>query len=66
MHKEQLISRLIDLDEQAKAHASEYLRLIQAPGNAAKASLNDRKGLRLRSRMKDLMKQIAEGAFLQR
>ncbi len=63
MRKEQLISKLIDLDEQAKAHAFEYLRLIQVPGNAAKASLHDRKALRLRSRMKDLMKQIAEGVF---
>jgi hypothetical protein len=60
MRKEKLISKLIDLDERAKAHALEYLRLIQAPGNAAKASLHNRKALRLRSKMKDLMKQIAE------
>jgi hypothetical protein len=56
MRREELISKLTDLDEQAKAHSCEYLRLIQAPGNAVKASLNGRKAFRLRFRMKDLMK----------
>ncbi|MFZ0931060.1 MAG: hypothetical protein WAN11_20810 [Syntrophobacteraceae bacterium] len=61
MRQEQLISKLIDLDEQAKAHASEYMKLIQAPGNSAQASLHNRKALKLRSRIKDLMKKIAAG-----
>jgi hypothetical protein len=63
MRRQQLISKLIDLDEQAKAHCSEYLRLIQMPGNAAKAALHNRKELRLRARIKDLMKQIAGKVF---
>lgn len=63
MRRQQLISKLIDLDEQAKAHCSEYLRLIQMPGNGAKAALHNRKELRLRARIKDLMKQIAGRVF---
>jgi|GEM_PF-4624858 hypothetical protein len=63
MRKKQLISKLIDLDEQAKAHDSEFLKMIQTPGNGAKASLHERQALRLRSRIKDLMRQIAEGVF---
>jgi hypothetical protein len=63
MRQEKLISTLIDLDERAKAHTSEYLKLIQATGNAARASFHNRKALRLRSRIKDLMKQIATAVF---
>jgi hypothetical protein len=66
MSKPPLISKLIDLDEQARAHACEYLRLIKESGSAAKASIHYRKELRLRARIKDLMKQIAEGGILRR
>lgn len=59
MWQEQLISKLIDLEEQAKTHTCEYLRLIRAPGNMAKASFHDRKALRLRSRIQNLMRQMA-------
>jgi len=58
MWQEQLIVKLLDLEARAKAHSSEYLRLIQEPRNMAKASFHDRKVIRLRSRIQNLMRQI--------
>ena len=58
MWQEQLISKLVELEGQAKAHSSEYLRLIQVPGNLTEASLHDRQVIRLRSRIQNLMRQI--------
>lgn len=59
MRQQELISKLIDLEEQARVHSSEYLRLIQTPGNLTKASFHNRKAIRLRSRIKGLIRQIA-------
>lgn len=59
MREQELISKLIDLEEQAKAHTSEYLRLMQMPGNLTRASFHNNRALRLRSRIKGLMRQIA-------
>jgi len=59
MRQQELISKLIHLEEQAKAHTSEYLRLMQVPGSMGKASFHNRKAVRLRSRIKGLMRQIA-------
>lgn len=59
MRQQELISKLIHLEEQAKVHSSEYLRLIQVPGNTAKASFHNRKALKLHSKIKGLMRQIA-------
>ncbi len=63
MRKEQMISKMIHLDEQAKAHDCEYVRLSHTPGNKAKASFHNRKALKLRSRINDLMKRFAAGVF---
>ena len=54
-----LIAKLIDLEEQVKAHSSEYLILIRTPGSRTKASYHKRMVLKLRTRMKGLMEQIA-------
>lgn len=59
MRQQELISKLIDLEEQAKVHSTEYLRLIQVPGNSAKASFHNRKVLKLHSKIKGIMRQIA-------
>jgi len=59
MRQQELISKLIHLEEQAKVHTSEYLRLIQVPGNMAKASFHNRKAHRLHSKIRGLMRQIA-------
>jgi hypothetical protein len=56
MQQKELVSRLIDLEEHAKVYASEYLRLID--GQVTK-SFHDGKALRLRSRVQNLMRQIA-------
>jgi len=58
MWQEQLILKLIDLEKQAKADSSEYLRLIREPPNMAEASFHDRKVIRLRSRIQNLSRQI--------
>jgi hypothetical protein len=63
MRREKLISKLIDLDEKAKAHTSEYLKLIHAHGNSVQASSHNRKALRLRSKIKEIMKKFATGVF---
>lgn len=57
MLQEQLISKLIDLEEQAKADSSEYLRLLKEPPNAG-ASFADSNLLRLRSRIQNIRRQI--------
>jgi len=54
--QEQLISRLIDLEEQVKADSLEYLRLIKVPENAR--SFDDPKVPRLRSRIQNFRRQI--------
>jgi len=59
MRQQELITKLIDLEEQVKAHSSEYLHLIRTPDNRAKASYHKRRVLRLRSRIRGLMEQIA-------
>jgi len=59
MWREELISKLIGLEEQAKVYTSEYMRLIQGPGNVPETSFRQRKTLRLRSRLRNLMRQIA-------
>ncbi len=59
MRHKDLIAKLIDLEERAQLHSSEYFKMIQMRGDPAKASLHYRKVIRLRSRIKDLMKQIA-------
>ncbi len=59
MKQQELITKLIDLEEQIKVHSSEYLNLIRMPGNMTKASIHKRKVLRLRTRIKGLMAQIA-------
>jgi hypothetical protein len=58
MRQEQLISKLIDLEDKANAHASEYLKLLGVPGNKAQASQHYRKALRLRARVQGLIRQI--------
>jgi len=59
MRQQELISKLIDLDERAKAHCSEFMRLIQMPGNQTKATYHNRRVATLRSRIQNLMRQIA-------
>ena len=51
MRQEQLISKLIDLEDKANAHASEYHKLLGVPGNKAQASQHYRKALRLRAKV---------------
>lgn len=58
MRQEQLISKLINLEDKANAHASEYHRLLGVPGNKAQASQHYRKALRLRAKVQRLIRQI--------
>jgi hypothetical protein len=59
MTQQELIAKLIELEEQVKAHSSEYLILIRTPGKQGKASYHKRKVLRLRNRIKGLMERMA-------
>lgn len=59
MQPDKIISQLIDLQEKANTHTSEYLRLQYLPGNKAKAFAHQRKAIKLRSRILDLIREIA-------
>ncbi|MHC1725439.1 MAG: hypothetical protein AB9866_05395 [Syntrophobacteraceae bacterium] len=59
MQQERIISKLIDLQDRADAHTSEYLKLQFVPGKKTKASSHYRKALKLRSRIQELIRQIA-------
>lgn len=55
----ELIAKLIDLQEQADAHTSEYQRLECLPGRKSKASIHRRKAVKLRSRIQEIIREIA-------
>ncbi len=59
MQPDKIISLLIDLQEKADTHTTEYLRLQYLPGNKAKATAHQRKALKLRTRILDLIRKIA-------
>ena len=58
MDRRQLISKLIELEEEAKSHNSKYLKLMGTPGKTAKANMHERKALKLRSRIQQVIRQI--------
>ncbi|MFZ2447542.1 MAG: hypothetical protein WAW37_14395 [Syntrophobacteraceae bacterium] len=55
----ELIAKLIDLQEKANAHTSEYLKWEHAPGGKTRASVHHRKALKLRSKIQGLIREIA-------
>lgn len=57
----ELISRLIDLQEQANTHTAEYLKLQFMPGKKTVASAHLRKAERLRLRIQEIIREIAAG-----
>jgi hypothetical protein len=59
MQQNELISKLIDLQEKEDAHVCEYRKLEMVPGKKTKASLHYKKAMRLRSRIQELIHQIA-------
>jgi len=59
MRQEELISKLIDLEERANAHTSEYLKLLNEPRKRTSASVHYQKALKLRARVHDLIRKIA-------
>ncbi len=59
MRQNELITRLIDLQEKEDVHVCEYRKLELVPGKKTKASLHYKKALRLRSRIQQLIHQIA-------
>ncbi len=59
MEQDKLVSKLIDLEDKATAHTSEYLKLVQKPGKKTQASLHYRKALKLRSRIQEVIRKIA-------
>ncbi len=59
MRYERLVAKMIDLEERANAHTTEYSRLLHVPGGKTKASLHYLKALRLRSKIQELIRQIA-------
>lgn len=58
-----LISKLIDLQEKANEHTSEYKKLQYLPGNKSKAAVHQKKAMRLRSRIQELIREIASTNF---
>lgn len=59
MQQEKLIAKLIDLEERANAHTAEYVRLLHVPKGRTEASRHYRKAAQLRSKIQDLIRQIA-------
>ncbi len=59
MSQEQLIAKLIDLEERANAHTSEYLKLQSVPRKRTSASSHYQKALKLRARVQELIRKIA-------
>jgi len=59
MRQEQLIAKLIDLEERANAHTSEYLKLVSVPRKRTSATIHYQKALKLRARVQDLIRKIA-------
>ena len=66
MRQEELISKLIDLEEKANTHTSQYLKLLSVPRKRTSASIHYQKALKLRARVQELIRQIAlcDGAHL--
>ncbi|MEN6441479.1 MAG: hypothetical protein ABFD97_23185 [Syntrophobacter sp.] len=54
-----LIAQLIDLQEKANVHITEFRRLEHLPGNKSKASVHRRKAVKLRSRIQEIIHEIA-------
>ncbi len=59
MHAHELVSKLIDLQEKANSHATEYLKLRFVPGKKTMASVHHRKAERLRLRIQKIIREIA-------
>ena len=59
MRQEQLIAKLIDLEDKANAHASQYLKLLSVPRKRTSASVHYQKALKLRARVQELIRKIA-------
>ncbi len=57
------ISKLINLQEQADSHTSSYLKLQYVPEKWAQASVHYHKSARLRSRINELIHEIATYHF---
>lgn len=59
MTSQNIVSKLIDLQDKANAHASEYERLQNIPGQKTVASAHLRKAVRLRAQIQKLIHQLA-------
>ena len=59
MRQEKLVAKMIDLEDRANAHTTEYLRLLSVPGAKSKASLHYLRASKLRAKIQNLIKQIA-------
>ena len=59
MRQEKLISKMIDLEDRANAHASQYLKLLSVPQKRTSASIHYQKALKLRARVQELIRKIA-------
>ncbi len=59
MRQEQLIAKLIDLEERANAHTSEYLKLVSVPRKRTSATIHYQKALKLRAKVQEIIKKIA-------
>jgi hypothetical protein len=59
MRQEQLIAKLIDLEDRANAHTSQYLKLLSVPQKRTSASIHYQKALKLRARVQELIRKIA-------
>lgn len=58
MNRNRLISKLLELGEEAEAHNAKYLQLMQTPGKMSKAFMHERKALRVHSKIQELIRQI--------
>ncbi len=55
----ELVSELIELQEKANSHATEYLKLRFVPGKKTVASVHHRKAEKLRVRIQKIIREIA-------
>lgn len=59
MQSKNIVGRLIDLQDQANVHTSEYQRFQHMPGHKTQATAHMRKALKLRAQIQKLIHQIA-------
>jgi len=58
MNQTEMICKLVNLENQAKVYASEYLRLIQVNGKLTRSPIHNNEEIRLKSKIQNIMRRI--------